>query len=161
MQFTKHFKRVEGRWIGISEEDQTTEIYQVAGPYLYFPLQFKEGILSTGDMRLYSRTSRATSLDDRLDIAPWPNTQDAKLCLGDLARTLRQNAQAPLAERISHVVYGLMGTEFNNHNPDWCPVPGDVLTIDEWVRRTEEDSEFVLNCSFQSANCTIGDVLGG
>ncbi len=161
LQFTKHFDMVNGQWVGISEEDRTTEIYQVAGPYLYFPLRFTNGEVSTSGMRLYSRASKATTLDDRLDIAPWPNTQNAVLCLDQTVDLLRQNAKAPLAERINHIVYGLMGTEFNNHNPEWCPVPGDVLTIDEWARRTEEDPDFVLNCSFQSARCTIQQVLDG
>ena len=157
IQFTEHYARESGRWVDTGTRN--IEIYEVAGPYLYFPLHFVKGTLHFACLRLFSRTERVRSLDDKLDIAPWPNTQDGQLCLADTAALISQHEGLSLAQRIDHVIYALMGTEFNNHNPDWCPVPGDVLTITEWAARTAENPGFVLDCKFQDAGITVKDTM--
>lgn len=159
MQFTEHyrFNPKTDKWDCI--EEQQTQIFQVAAPYLYFLFSFTAGVFNVDEVRVYARTERAKSLDDKLFKTLWPNTNGTRMCFGRTVIPI--DKRWPLLMRVNEAIHAIMDSEFNNHNLDWCPIPDDIKTVHEWQTRTIADPNFILSCQLKPTGQSILQAFEG
>lgn len=161
------FSQKGDRTMFVIEQAPTTRQVELNGkwklalPYVVFVVVFSGAAVSTGECKIFYRTSPLGSGDDKICRPNLCNTyQDGRICTGNVrvsGDTLAQKAEAFVA--------GFWGSQFNwdlageNFNPAAQNFP-QVRSLEVWQEESAKNPLFPLGISWFEAG-RLADVIEG
>jgi hypothetical protein len=135
--------------------------WKLAFPYVVFVVVFSGQAVSTGECRIFYRTSPLGNGDDRLNRPNLCNTyQDGRICTGDVRVT-----GETLAQKAESFVSAFWRSRFNgdlsdyNYHPAASKFP-QVASLETWQTESVKNPLFPLGISWFEAGKLI-DVIEG
>jgi len=147
-------------WTGM-DQNGNNEKWKLAFPYVVFVVVFSGDAVSTGECRIFYRTSPLGSGDDKICCPNLCNTyQDGRICTGDVRVTGNT-----LAQKAESFVSAFWGSRFNTdlYDYNFRPASGkfpQVATLAKWQSESAANPFFPLVINWLEAG-KLADVISG
>ena len=148
-------------WTGMDQNGSNNEKWKLAFPYVIFVVVFSGDAVSTGECRVFYRTSPLGNGDDKLLRPNLCNTyQDGRICTGDV-----RVAGNTLAQKAESFVSAFWGSRFNTDLYDYNFRPASekfpqVATLAQWQTESAANPFFPLAIDWLEAG-KLADVISG